>query len=533
VLLWALLVFALGLGWGLPSGQGWAGDEIHPSDVERGAAQGFTDGWHFKYPPLHYRLLALLHRPLDALTDAGVLPSESLAATTVRFYAGRLLSVAMSLGTVLAVFLLTRRLFDVRAALFAAFAAASIPTLVYFAKTANPVAPFIFWAALSLVCFDRVLTHHRLRDYLLLALTAAAAVCTKDEAYALYLLAPLPIFASLAARGTAPRESGWPRRLGRSLLDPRPWAALAAFGLAFTLFHGLPGNLEGFRAHLQILTSPSLEEARAFAPTLSGQAALLARAARQWVFCVSPLLALAAAGGVALTLSESFGPRRDERTFRRWSLLLLAVSAYAGFVAVLLISRPRYLLPQALIATPFAGAALAALTAARGPAVAGRRLAAAALVAVSALGALSVDLSMLADSRYAAESFIAEHREPGERAFAVGRRRHVPRLPTLRWPKVIRTEGAALERAGAAFVVLNLSDLRGPREHRLAERLLAGELGYETVLRGRGEPLFDLLDPTTAERLSSGLRFVNPELAVLARHDVAARLRAEPALAAP
>src|SRR5262245_21997646 len=55
---------AWGIGWGLPSASGWAPDELVPAAVLDGMSRGFAHGWHDKYPPLHYYLLAALYWPL-------------------------------------------------------------------------------------------------------------------------------------------------------------------------------------------------------------------------------------------------------------------------------------------------------------------------------------------------------------------------------------------------------------------------------------------------------------------------------------
>ncbi len=121
-----------------------------------------------------------------------------------------------------------------------------MPPFVYFAKTANPEMPMLFWLALSLWLYLRVLRRHRLRDWLLLAVTAALAVGSKDQAYGFYVLAPLALLPSLAHHR---RAEGKPGGL-HTLLDPRVLLAVAAGLVAFALAFNLPTNWQGFQRHL-------------------------------------------------------------------------------------------------------------------------------------------------------------------------------------------------------------------------------------------------------------------------------------------
>src|SRR5258708_28016054 len=64
VLAVAVVLGAWGLRWGLPSEFGWAPDEVLPADVDAAVAQRFAHGWHSKYPPLHFALLAVASAPV-------------------------------------------------------------------------------------------------------------------------------------------------------------------------------------------------------------------------------------------------------------------------------------------------------------------------------------------------------------------------------------------------------------------------------------------------------------------------------------
>ncbi len=504
VLSLAATLFAYGISWGLPSARGWAGDEILPETVNEALHRGFAAGWHEKYPPLHYYLLALVQAPLRALWRGALSWRE---VNHLLMLAGRWLSVALSLGTVYLTYRAGREVSGHRGAVLAALIVVFTPPLVYFAKTANVEAPMLFWLALALWLFLRVFRRHRPRDWVLLAVAATLAVATKDQAYGFFVLAPLALLPSLAAHR---RARGLPAG-ARTLLDRRPWLALAAGLLAFTLAFNLPGNWRGFRAHVRTLAGPGAAagEAREYAPDLEGQLQNLRQNVRHLAFCLGwPLFGVCLAG-----VARALRRRREPRSRRLLALQLLGFSYYAAFLAPILFSRDRYSLPLVLPLALAGGRLLGDLLAP------GRRLrlAAAAVLAAlsgwSGLRALAVDLRMANDSRYAAEAWLAAHGAPPRRALAVGRPRHVPRIRRLDWEKVHPGEGRRLARRHPDFVVINVTDLRTPRERRIHERLLSGELGYRRAASCHWTSPWDRLE--TRGSLTT-LDLVNPRLEIFA-----------------
>ena len=496
VLLLALALFAYGISWGLPSSRGWAGDEILPQAVRHAVAKGFAGGWHTKYPPVHYVLLALVQTPLRGLR----------ASHETLMLAGRWLSVVMALGTVWLIYRTGREIYGRRGAVFAALVTALVPPFVYFAKTANVDGPFLLWVAASFLFYVRLLDRHRLRDYVLFAGCALLAVGTKDQAYGLYVLSPLPILASLHRHRTREGASGW---LG-TLLDRRVLAAAGAGVLAFALVFQLPWNLRGFLGHIDLLTGPQSEEAQVYPNNPSGHLRNLAQTAKHFQFSLGWPLVLAAVAGLARTFRRGADPRERSRLA---ALAVLGLSYYLTFLSVVLFSRDRYVLPLVLILALFAGKALGDL-AAPGHARPVRLAVLAAVVLYSTLYALSVDLRMVNDSRYAAERWLRDRATLPKQAAALGRIKHAPRIEAIDWPRVFRKDGRILQRRGLRYVVVNVSDLRSPEERAIYEQLLAGKSGYRLVEEFRWRSRGDLLDTRGSY---TTLDLVNPRLAVFER----------------
>src|SRR6185369_16657039 len=153
-------------------------------------------------PPLHFALLAAASAPVRVAGRA--LGWEAARVHDARMTAGRVLSLALSLGVLLLVARGGRELGDeVAGVLAAALLASSVP-FAYYAKMANLDVPYLFWFALSLLFFLRALRRAQPRDFVLFALAAAAAVATKDQAFALYVLtAPFLVWETLRRGGTA------------------------------------------------------------------------------------------------------------------------------------------------------------------------------------------------------------------------------------------------------------------------------------------------------------------------------------------
>jgi 4-amino-4-deoxy-L-arabinose transferase-like glycosyltransferase len=498
VLLLALALFAYGISWGLPSARGWAGDEILPQTVRQAVNKGFSGGWHTKYPPFQYVLLALVQTPLRWLR----------ASHDTLMLAGRWLSVVMALGTVWLIYRTGREIYGRRSAVFAALTTALIPPFVYFGKTANVDGPFLLWVAASFLFYIRIFDRHRLRDYVLFAVCAMLAVGTKDQAYGLYVLSPLPILISLHRHRAREGASGW---LG-TLLDRRTLAAAGAGVLAFVLVFQIPWNLRGFLHHVGLLTGSQSEEAQFYPNTPSGHLQNLVQTAKHLQFCLGWPLFLAAIAGIVQTFRRSTGPRERSRLA---ALAVLGLSYYLTFLSVVLFSRDRYVLPLALILTLFAGRGLGDL-AAPGRARPLRLAAVAAIVLYSVLYALSVDLRMVNDSRYAAERWLHDRRPLPKQAAAVGRLKHAPRIEAIDWPRVFRKDGRILQRQGLRYLVVNVTDLRSPEERAIYKQLLAGKFGYSLAGQFRWQSPWDLLDTRGSY---TTLDLVNPRIAVFERGD--------------
>jgi 4-amino-4-deoxy-L-arabinose transferase-like glycosyltransferase len=508
----SVVLGAWGLGWGLAGEYSWAPDELLPSAVRAGAEQRFSHGWHEKYGPFHYAVLAAAYEPALIARRLGLIHADGPALDRILALIGRGVSLLMAVGTVWLVARCGRELGDEWAGILGGgFLALTVP-FVYYAKTANLDAPYLFWFTLSLLFYLRLLNGHRLVHYVLFAASAAAAVATKDQAYGLYVLTIPAVVAALHAHR---REQGHPRLLA-TLADPRLAAAAAVGAGTLLLLDNVVFNPEGFRAHLALIAGSASAPFRMFANDLSGHLALMRQTLRHLRFAMGLPAFLLCAAGVAAALARP-------RVYARWLYLLVPVVSYAAtFLHVVLYEYDRFVLPICIVLALFGGRLLAqglrsappVRTAAAGVAV--------AVFSYSMLYAASVNRLLTHDSRYAVERWLARNVPPGAVVAAVGPLEYLPRLDGLRarrlGPSVTR-----LLQVRPEYVMVNADYAAraepGTGERELYDGLFAGRLGYRLALCERAPPGWSLIDPAALaregpDRIFSNLDKVNPEICV-------------------
>ena len=481
----ALVLMLLGIHWGLPNYESWNGDDISPAKPLR-VVHDWLRGNH-KYPYLHWWLNLLLYAPwllgvaAAGEVDLGCFPrlapecfADPLRDMTVFMGISRLLSVAMGLGIVL----LTRRLAlalhgDRAAALFAALLCAASPTFVFFCHTGNLDVPVLFWFTASLVAAVSVWRRGALVDHAAFGLLAGCTLATKDAVLAAYVLPGLALLGVHAAR--VARESGarGGALLRAALLDRR-LVVLGALVLGlYALVQNALFNPSGLVEHFRIWTEggPVLNYLRG---RHRGPIDFL------WHLSVSleallgaPMLAFCAAGAVA----SAFAARRS-------LLLWLPFLSYAGLGLLPSFVEPRLVLPLLPLLAVWGGVLASRLV--RRPGA--PRVVGAALLALVAsheiLLALSLDVRMIRDSRYAAEAWLAANVPRGARVATLSGSGFLPRLGRMGYDVRVFLPGevkrGVLEASDLEWALFNSIG------HPLADTsylkdLRSGRLGYEAV----------------------------------------------------
>ena len=508
------LVFALALvvgsSWGLPGSDSWADDAISPRSCGLGAiVETYWPGHFHHYPPLHMALLTLVALPWMGLAAIRVgANADALGAELVKplYMTGievgaRLIAAAMAIAIVRSTIVLWERLAGRRAGIAAGAIVAANAIFVFYAHTGNLDVPYLFWIALSLVEIDRVACGEP--NEIQALLLATAAVLTKDQAAGALIL-PLPVYLVLVP-WLARRAPVFRRGLVVGAL-----ASLATYGLVSGAFV----NPVGFGERLLHLFGPASKPSMTYAGNFGGALDLARDELRTTTDFTSWPIAVAAFAGVPVALT-----RRPALARWRSLLPLLASISFAIFFSFPVRQNDhRYFLPESILFAPYA-----ALTFdfawSRWPRA--RSLVAAAAAASllpCLLGVASLDATLLADSRYAAERFLARL-PPGTHVEVYGGPIFLPRIPP--GLAVVRpgiepiAERQAIAgvtdivdrdldpraRAPAAIVLATeLSDdgmarpttwslpwatmqYRDPRSHAFLRQLFDGSLGYKRTLR--------------------------------------------------
>jgi hypothetical protein len=431
-LFWILLAAAglrlAGLFWGLPASDGWDDDGFVPRNFLTALALTWKPGAYFTYPPLHALLLAIPAMPVAgwALAHAPSFSQHDVIATITQpgymtYFAvlGRLVNLAMSLGIIWCVGEMARRVAGSRAGLSASAACVLNFGLTYYGQVSNLDVPYLFWGVLALLWCIRAVLEQAPRHFWLAALSAAAAVATKDQAYALFLLS-LPAFMLLWFATDA-----WPRAHGRQLaLTLLPAGAMAL--MLVLLVDGAITNPHGFVRRLAFLAGPASQDYVEYLHGPAGWLALLGDVGRYFAqgYGVAPLTLVVL--GVAACVLRSRGAARIASLLPLFAIISFTLC----FNFAALRSDDRFLLPQSVLACIYIGIAaeLLAFAASGWMRVAGRCVL--ALVGLFALHqAIAINAAMLFDPRYDAEHWMAAHVRPGDAIETYGQNCFLPRFP--------------------------------------------------------------------------------------------------------
>lgn len=430
-----------GLFWGLPAADGWDDDGFAPRNFLTALALTWKPGAYFTYPPLHALLLAIPALPVAgwALAHAPSLSQHDVIATITQpaymtYFAvlGRLVNLAMSLGIIWCIGEMARLVAagasgesrtaqsKNRTGLLAAIACASNFGLTYYGQVSNLDVPYLFWGCLALLWCMRAVVEHQPRRFWPAALFAAAAIATKDQAYALFLLGlPVLLLFWFAA-------DPWPRAHGRQIgLVAIPASAVSLFLLL--LVDGAITNPSGFTRRIAFLAGPASQDYADYLHGPFGWLALLGDMGRYFVQGHGVAAATLAALGIGVHVMRSRGGARIAGLLP----LFAAISFTVCFNFAALRSDDRFLLPQAVLACVYIGIAAEALAF---QASAWMRLAGRAVLLLVALAALhqavAINAALLFDPRYDAERWMTAHVGPGDVIETYGQNCFLPRFPT-------------------------------------------------------------------------------------------------------
>ena len=430
VLAFATLMRLFALPWGLPAADGWDDDGVAPRNFLVGAVQTFVPGAFFTYPPLHMILLMVLTLPgwLLALHSAHSHTRNDVIAAFIQvpymtFFAivARLLSIAMSLATIALIGKMTALVAGQRAGIAAAAACALNATLTYYGQVTNLDGPYLFWSGLALWAWMRLIAEHDIKRIPLAMLAMAAAVTTKDQAYAVFALSvpgALLLWFGL---------DDWARSNAKTILWRLAiWSAIAL--VALLAIDGAITNPAGFLKRLAFLAGPASRDYGQYQDDLDGRLALLEDMVRYFPRSYPATIGVFGLCGIALHL---FKGRQNAPVLVAGLLPVLAMISFTiAFNCVALRSENRFLLPQSVFLACYIGIAIERVISSTRPWV--RRPAWGAILWLSLVAfshCAAIDAAFAFDSRYDAEQWMKAATRPGDTIEAYGLNAFLPRFP--------------------------------------------------------------------------------------------------------
>lgn len=437
----ALGLYLPGFWWGAPHAtapdrvQSWGVDDGTPlqplADVHN-ILQPKPDR-NFGYPLMHSFVLTAAYSPYlgwlyltGQFTPANAVTypyglADPVGALRTLTLIGRLVSVLMGVGIVIAAWAAARELWGERTGAVAGLAVMSLYPLFYYSRVGNPDGPSLFYASIALAVLARSMrAGFTVRRGIWLGAFVGFAVATKESIAALFLALP---FVLLCLIWPELRRTGW---LAWSAWKPVMLAALATF-VAFGAGSGLfvdpkfyLRHLEFGRERVQTLAEANIAHVRSYPHTWEGHVELTRALGSYLADCMTP------AGLMLGLVGLVWVSRREPRA--AW-LALPVLTYVAPLFWVVRAGQLRYLLPAALVLAFFAARALVLAWEWRQPA---------ARWAMTAVGALAIGLgllrgadlthAMIRDSRFAAADWLVAHAGAGAKVEFFGESGLLPPL---------------------------------------------------------------------------------------------------------
>jgi len=414
---WIVVFFALSqlvaIGWDLPGSYGWENDGIAPRDIFAGIGINLTPGQGHRYPLLHNLVIGVLSIPIllpAALSaDSWTLPALMEQILTVPTMTGvslvaKLVGVLMACVALLVIARIARRTVSAEAGRWAAVWAATCLSFAYYGRVSNLDGPYLMWTALAIDRLLSVAETRERRDYVLFGVLAGAAVATKDQAYAGFVLPGLIYVLLLPLRNDqpfGPRAAHYKNTMFATLAG-----ALSLGALGGGLF-----NPTGFMARLRELTGGASQDWMSYARTPEGLFRnivdiVVGQETYYWPWLVVALCWV----GVGKVVARPGGEGIRSRTFRLLPLSA-GISSLVFFTLVVARCEHRFVLPMGFWLAYYGGVAAAAVlarVAGKGPVLLrGVQVALGLLVLWGAGHSFEVQLTQRGDARSEMHAFLA------------------------------------------------------------------------------------------------------------------------------
>lgn len=402
----------------------------------------FLDGWntgfYSSYPDFHRFLLCIPIIPymgiqyllgnLDGIRMSGGYPYGIANFDTIFMHLAlitRAMSILMALGALYFVNRIGRVLYPKSEALFGVMIFGFSPAIVYYVHTETLDVPMLFWASAALFCYVRALQTFELKYYIWLAILVAVSTATKDYAYGLFVLLPIPLVWYLARHEDS---EGTAIGIFQSIIHRNHIIAVGVFIIAFVLAENLIWNPSGFINHVNLARGA---EAGSNVCTHFGQNELISFDRITQIGRIMPFV-LGWVGFPICMAALFFLAFRQRKAF---IFLLWPILSYYCFTIVLIFTNfsniERPFIPMGFILAIMGGGMLGAVWSSDKAGWLGKSICILVVIGMFANG-MAMSLSLVHDTRYQLEQWLEENLSENETADFYGYRRYAVRTNN-RW----------------------------------------------------------------------------------------------------
>jgi len=439
--LWLLLAGAVlrlpGLMWGLPASDGWDSDGVAPRDFLIGVVKTYRTGDFFTYPPLHLLLLTALTAPgwIVGLIKASSFAQSDLISEFIKppymtFFAvtARLVSIALSLATIVFASKIGQEIGGRRVGLLVVAICVLNPVLTYYGQTSNLDAPYLFWAMAAMWQWTRVISRHEIGRVRWALLFTVAAIATKDQAYAIFILSIPLVLALWFLADAAARENS--REILFNLLV---WSTISL--LLLLAVDGALTNPIGFGLRFAFLIGSASQDHAYYARDWHGRIRLLRDIWDDFAKYYPSVIAYISLLGFMTHCSRA---NADRGVWVAGFLPLLAIISFtATFNFVALRAESRFVLPQLLFLSIYAALGVDFLLGLK-PAIVrwAVRISVSIVAGLAIHQCLAVSAALRNDPRYDAERWLKDNVAADDHIETYGLNVYLPRFSAGRVSRV-------------------------------------------------------------------------------------------------
>jgi len=478
---------SVGLGWGRTGFVPWQVDSIEGFTTVRQNSRLFKE-WTYKYPRGQFLINAIFYKPFLDKWKKNPIPMKTrdgkLVFSTINqprldklAHISRVIGMIMGVGTVIAVFLTARILFNsYLSAMFASLALAFCKLFVFYSHVGNVDCPCVFWFAWGVYFAVKSIYARRWFHFALMGFCFSFSMCTKDAMVG-YVIGMIPAYWFLSI-GKAKNETKRLKEIVCAVFSKKLIIAVLVFLFCYALLQDILSSPHAFAQRMSHwLGGPGVTN---FNKNFEGQLSLLGKSFRQLYTSLGwPLLTVIIISIIYYTIKNP------------WLISFLTIPLVCFYVIVIINVKmvcPRYFLPAFVGLSLLAGKCCADWMRQGEIHILVRIMLVAFIYTCSLLYCIALDLEFLNDSRIRAERWFIKNVDRKTFVASIVRLQYEPRLhikgfrryvPTWKPPE--NDEDMMRMDLFPKYIIISTNKIRRRPNYGFRNALLKGRLNYRQV----------------------------------------------------